>query len=177
MSYQDKLKDPRWQKMRLEIMERDGFKCRKCEAKDKTLHVHHFYYTKGAQPWEYDEEALVTLCDDCHTAIEKASHQMKLAVGNLMVSNACSIKCAVEAVVFMGNALDQYCADAEWKSPELFLEWIGHRAVDELVKDHARRNMREELAGVGLLEKFISTYPMSLEVDQLLKLNGKEVDV
>ena len=30
------------------------------------LHVHHQYYIKGKEPWDYDDSALITLCADCH---------------------------------------------------------------------------------------------------------------
>lgn len=33
------------------------------------LHVHHKYYILGNLPWEYKEEALVTVCHECHIAI------------------------------------------------------------------------------------------------------------
>lgn len=62
----EKYKDPRWQKKRLEIMERDDFKCCDCHADNKTLNVHHKYYMFGKNPWEYDEGILITLCEDCH---------------------------------------------------------------------------------------------------------------
>lgn len=32
----------------------------------KGLNVHHRYYTKGSKPWEYSNDALLTLCQDCH---------------------------------------------------------------------------------------------------------------
>lgn len=50
MSYLELLKDPRWQKRRLEILERDGWECQNCGGKDKTLHVHHKRYR--GKPWE-----------------------------------------------------------------------------------------------------------------------------
>ena len=65
-SYYEKLKDPRWQKKRLEILDRDKFTCQMCEATDMTLHVHHKYYVTGREPWEYPDCALVTLCEQCH---------------------------------------------------------------------------------------------------------------
>lgn len=65
-SYQEKLTDPRWQKKRLEILERDGWRCVLCGAKDKTLHVHHFEYKSGGDPWDVDNSSLRTFCDDCH---------------------------------------------------------------------------------------------------------------
>ena len=60
-------KDPRWQKRRLEIMERDGFACMCCGDKESELHVHHKRY-KG-QPWETKDDDMQTLCVKCHTAL------------------------------------------------------------------------------------------------------------
>ena len=64
--YLEKLRDPRWQKCRLKIMERDGFSCVDCGSKDRTMHVHHLKYIKGFDPWDYDEKDMETLCEDCH---------------------------------------------------------------------------------------------------------------
>lgn len=70
-TYAEKLKDPRWQKKRLEILQRDKFECRFCSASDKELHVHHAFYMRGRQPWEYENTDLSTLCLDCHEELEK----------------------------------------------------------------------------------------------------------
>jgi hypothetical protein len=64
--YLEKFKDPRWQQLRLKVFERDKWTCQFCEATDKTLNAHHWYYSDGCEPWEYDLDALVTLCQDCH---------------------------------------------------------------------------------------------------------------
>lgn len=63
-TYSGKLKDPRWQKKRLEILNRDDFTCWHCGSLKKTLHVHHYAYV--GDPWEADNELLITLCEDCH---------------------------------------------------------------------------------------------------------------
>ncbi len=65
-NYSEKLRDPRWQRMRLQIFERDKWKCRLCSSAENTLNVHHRYYLKGRDPWDYPPEALATLCDFCH---------------------------------------------------------------------------------------------------------------
>src|SRR5690242_9951890 len=70
-AYSEKLKDPRWQKKRLEILNRDTWKCRRCMTATKTLHIHHIDYIKGMQPWEYDDKYLMTLCEDCHSEISE----------------------------------------------------------------------------------------------------------
>ena len=65
-SYGERMKDPRWQKKRLEVLSRDGWKCVYCGDGTKTLHVHHTYYVAGRDPWEYPSGGLVSLCEDCH---------------------------------------------------------------------------------------------------------------
>lgn len=69
MKYSDKLKDPRWQKKRLKIFERDEWKCIHCGRNDRTLHVHHIEYQRGLEPWEYSDDKLQTLCEKCHTSL------------------------------------------------------------------------------------------------------------
>jgi hypothetical protein len=69
--YVKELKDPRWQKLRNEILERDKYTCQICGAKDTMLHVHHKYYKQGLKAWEYSSEALVTVCENCHEEIHK----------------------------------------------------------------------------------------------------------
>ena len=72
-TYAELLKDPRWQKKRLEVFERDGFTCQACNSKKETLNAHHLYYfhpknSKVIMPWDYPAEALITLCEKCHLA-------------------------------------------------------------------------------------------------------------
>lgn len=69
MKYSDKLKDPRWQKMRLEVFSRAGFSCEHCFADSKTLHAHHNYYVSGREPWEYPKDSISCLCKECHEIV------------------------------------------------------------------------------------------------------------
>lgn len=63
-TYQEKLKDPRWQKKRLQVFERDNWACIKCGGTDVSLHVHHKKYY--SEPWDAPMEDLETLCRFCH---------------------------------------------------------------------------------------------------------------
>lgn len=65
IEYRKKLQDPRWQRKRLGILNRDEFTCQCCGATKKTLHVHHKRYSEG-DPWEIPDYCLVTLCEHCH---------------------------------------------------------------------------------------------------------------
>lgn len=65
--YSQKLLDPRWQKVRLKILERDDWRCKCCNDDKSTLHVHHSKY--AGEPWEIEEMHLKTVCGDCHLLI------------------------------------------------------------------------------------------------------------
>ena len=47
--YHDLLKHPKWQRKRLEIMQRDNFECKCCFSTEIELNVHHFNYAET--PW------------------------------------------------------------------------------------------------------------------------------
>jgi hypothetical protein len=66
MTYLAKLKDPRWQKKRLECFQAAGWKCERCHSGTKPLNAHHRQYRPGREPWEYELGELVCLCEDCH---------------------------------------------------------------------------------------------------------------
>lgn len=70
MAYSDDIKNGNWQQKRLEIMQRDNFQCLCCHEPFQ-LNVHHLYYEPNKKIWEYDNEALVTLCDRCHNILHK----------------------------------------------------------------------------------------------------------
>ena len=65
--YLEKLKDPRWQKIRLEVFERDAWTCQRCYDTETTLNIHHRYYKDNTEPWDYPLESLVSLCENCHS--------------------------------------------------------------------------------------------------------------
>jgi 5-methylcytosine-specific restriction endonuclease McrA len=85
MTYSQKLKDPRWQRKRLEVLSRDEFTCRICKSTENTLHVHHIRYIKGREPWEYREFYFVTLCQHCH---ETEENELKKSVMKMRLKPA-----------------------------------------------------------------------------------------
>lgn len=70
--YSEKLKDPLWQKKRLETLERANWKCELCREGRQTLHVHHLDYKPNREPWEYGNKELMVLCEECHESIHKS---------------------------------------------------------------------------------------------------------
>ena len=66
-NYTELLNSPKWQKKRLEILQRDEFKCCYCGDTETELHIHHLQY--NGKPWQIENEHLITLCMDCHRLI------------------------------------------------------------------------------------------------------------
>lgn len=82
-------KDPRWQMKRLIIMQRDNFQCKACKSKDKTLNVHHkCTYRKDTKIWDYENDELTTLCEDCHKEISEYTGYSK----NLIMDISYTVK-------------------------------------------------------------------------------------
>ena len=73
LSYEDLLKTEEWREKREKILNRDNNKCVYC-GKTHNLQVHHKYYSKypngfRVYPWNYPDDALITLCDECHKKV------------------------------------------------------------------------------------------------------------
>ena len=81
-TYQQALRDPRWQKKRLELFEASHWTCECCGEKTKELHVHHLLYKKGLKPWEYDQDQLMCVCSTCHEQIGAAKQLLDEAILN-----------------------------------------------------------------------------------------------
>lgn len=84
-TYQQKLKSPKWQKKRLEIMQRDNFYCQNCGNNDSILNVHHKKYVFGKEIWDYDNDDLITVCEYCHSEITELKKTIKNNLDNHFV--------------------------------------------------------------------------------------------
>lgn len=71
------LKDPRWQKKRLEKLEASNWHCDNCGDHETTLHVHHRQYFKNRMPWDYEDAQLHVLCEDCHLDEHQTLDELK----------------------------------------------------------------------------------------------------
>lgn len=85
MNYSQKLRDPRWQKLRLKVFERDSFTCQDCSSTTETLEVHHEKYT-ARDPWDEPIENLKTVCTFCHTRKHGAGYSLSYMLQQLDIS-------------------------------------------------------------------------------------------
>lgn len=66
-SYNPKLLNAKkWKRKRLRIIRRDNGQCTVCGSKEKLCVHHTYYYDDNRPPWDYSDESLITLCEDCH---------------------------------------------------------------------------------------------------------------
>lgn len=115
-NYKEKLLDVKWQKKRLEILEKDNWRCRACHTKDGTMHVHHLWYESGKDPWEVPEDCLITLCSNCH---ERAPHAM-----------------------WQQAFLDLNCSERELMDIAITLHWVKKRQTEfykDILEKHKAR--------------------------------------
>jgi len=87
MDFKEQYRHPKWQKKRLDILKRDKFTCRSCGDKESTLNVHHRYYDKNKLLWEYKNDDLFTMCNDCH----KYWHEELIGIKKVLPKN---IRCS-----------------------------------------------------------------------------------
>ena len=72
-TYESLLQTPQWKEKRSVILIRDHNQCQYCGNR-YDLQIHHKYYSKypngqKVNPWNYPEDALITLCDSCHKKV------------------------------------------------------------------------------------------------------------
>lgn len=93
MTYADLLKDPRWQRRRLQVFNRADFTCELCGDTTTELQVHHLRYVQGRMPWEYPLADLCCLCRPCHEAQPRTSRELE-RVGDILprvLANAAAV--------------------------------------------------------------------------------------
>jgi 5-methylcytosine-specific restriction endonuclease McrA len=156
-SYAELLKDPRWQRRRLEILERGDFSCELCEATDRTLHVHHKLYRKGAMPWEYADHELRALCEDCHSQLHHLRARLDEAIA--YVSD-----CDMEVLLGFAEAL---AARAECE------ERIPIRSAEHAMGVSACFWPHDEMSVISILNPVEGGEHATVDLEALWELNAK----
>lgn len=63
--YAEQLKDDRWKAFRCFVFAVRGRKCEICGCR-RSLQVHHLWYFKNHNAWEYTVNQVMVLCRNCH---------------------------------------------------------------------------------------------------------------
>lgn len=105
--YGKKLLDPRWQRLRLKVLDFDNWTCVDCGDGTKTLHVHHLFYLRDHEPWEYDPMDLVTLCDGCHDRREEAMIRLRRSLRYQAAADIHALANLCEFPISASDCLDE----------------------------------------------------------------------
>lgn len=112
MSYTERLADPRWQRKRLEVMNRDNWTCQRCGDSSMQLEVHHVEYWEGKKPWEYPDDMLVTVCRTCHQKEDERPKHEKYLIQSLqtygfLAGDLLALSCMLDNSLFRQYLLKQ----------------------------------------------------------------------
>jgi hypothetical protein len=88
---------PQWKARRSEILAKHGEKCFRCGTwRTDFFIVHHIDYIQGKRAWEYPDDMLIPLCDNCH----KLEHGLsKLAYECLLLADFGEITPEIRKIV------------------------------------------------------------------------------
>ena len=109
-SYSEKLRDPRWQKKRLEVLQSAQWQCEICSNGESPLQVHHKEYFSGRDIWDYDRSQLACLCSDCHDAHHSSKDLLKQVCSTLNLDGPMNRSDAAYLIAgFVGIDLEPTC--------------------------------------------------------------------
>jgi hypothetical protein len=141
LTYREQLLHPNWQRKRLEILNRDSFRCCACDNDQRTLHVHHKQYVSGRMAWEYPNEELATLCELCHDITHYAADSLKEVFAQLPFAGKANLYSA--HVLLAGWATGEQGLDFTAKvneDPHTFVAGeLANRLGETLSLDEAMR--------------------------------------
>lgn len=99
-TYNQLLSDNRWKALSVKLRRERPYceLCRKPDT-DVTTQVHHGFYNRDLKPWEYPEESLWVLCEECHAAMDKVRREMAVLFGHLHPAKAAMAVNMIRAVI------------------------------------------------------------------------------
>lgn len=162
--YQDQLQDPRWFAKRSKILERDGRICQHC-GNPHRLHVHHKEYAGDFRPpWEYGDDDLVTLCENCHEDLHRNENTQKLSkFWSQQHSKQNDLKRAAMAT----RALHERAIEKA-KEAQAEMDKVRAKQVEVECAEHERRRIEtqhaQELLRLKRRQAFFRTLPIALIV-------------
>ena len=131
-TYAEKLRDPRWQKKRLQVLQDAGFACSECGSVERTLHIHHPFYRKGVEPWDYPSNSIICLCGDCHKKHHAKKAELDRIAGRLSEKN---LKLLLLLAEVLSGGPDFATADVRKTVYLACAEWMNEAGVDLLANE------------------------------------------
>lgn len=143
--YAEQYKNPKWQKLRLKILDRDDWSCQKCNDDESQLQVHHKRYVYGKKVWEYKDSDLITLCNACH---EEEKDGMKEEIENfieviklkLFSNQVSSLNCSLGYLIYREPyPMDILISALEWVITHKFDENVMNPYMEHITAEGIKR--------------------------------------
>jgi 5-methylcytosine-specific restriction endonuclease McrA len=80
-------RDPRWERKRLEIRQRDDCTCRDCGTTGHELQGHHTFSHRGLAPWEYPGWVMICLWEPCRAWGTKITNALLRVWGRFSITD------------------------------------------------------------------------------------------
>lgn len=170
-TYWEKLRDPRWQQMRLRVMAREKFACQECGDTTTTLNVHHTYYERKKDPWDYYEGSLKCLCEPCHEAAEYERLVLLRMMSDMRLDLQRQIRGFVQGMILEQNPEARYSYESDYVA----LGMIAYHDVEfdsrygymaQLLCDVNYSKGRGEEVGIDL-ERLLAAIKLKREFDEM----------
>jgi len=148
MSYQAQLKQPEWQRRRMEMLERADCRCQHCDTRDESLEIHHHHYVPSRFAWEYTDDELMVLCKSCHQEI----HSIIDFFGVISRDPALA-RCFAALITGFCNSRLELTPDSErvrriLEAADAMVEkWNFRRADPAVVRSHTFGVLANQIAG------------------------------
>jgi hypothetical protein len=131
-NYSDLLKDPRWQKKRLEILQRDNFKCMLCGDETTSLNIHHKEYVNDKKPWEYENITLITICENCHYIVKLAKKE-NIDFSDRFILKTKSENGSKDTAFFISDNNSFHFIALDKNGEFYYNIFLGKKAIDSLI--------------------------------------------
>lgn len=100
ITYSQKLKSDQWIEFARRMKENANYSCQVCRRGKVILQVHHWFYEYGREPWEYDQEEVIVLCEGCHKEYHALLNDFRRYVFSKMTPQAFRVLNGALAVAF-----------------------------------------------------------------------------
>lgn len=135
------------------------------------MHVHHKYYLKGANPWEYPLEALCTLCPACHASLEQMRAELRSVIAEMGRHELAQVVAYAKAIQSSHCEDEDVLQVEELEQLEGTANAVGLRAEELLDLISSRKSVGRR----DLLELEKQTFRRYLRTRLVKRLAGREV--
>lgn len=157
-NYKEEYSTNEWQRKSGNKKHLDDYTCQICGSKKKQVHVHHHFYIEGRHLWEYPDETLITLCEDCHAKEHKFDNQELIEVIEKARKTGVMALEIIKAIKNLMTPLETHIPEGVTVTPASYksLKWIAPKTPPFKKSININDKKKDFL---DKLEKYGVTYP------------------